>query len=194
MPPFLIQGLGNLLTSQSAEDFYYKKRRVSYGPKSWFSTTHLVDRFDNSDYSILYSSHALILWESFLDLDSLYRQGIGSGRGHYMSPLGEQPIFGLLSTALTVVVTHVIYYFFFTMIGMDPVGFMLEDTDCHFIGQYITILMFQPAHFRRLRSPLKNILLLIGNAVIGQVRCFLYKIICTWVTGGGTQWSASPCF
>lgn len=70
--------------------------------------------------------------------------------------LGEQPFFGLLAGALTVLVSLVVWGVATRLLEMDPVVYMVRGPVALIFGVFIVLSIFQEAGFTRLKQPLKG--------------------------------------
>lgn len=175
-------GLGTLMFSylvswaifRTFYDFSFMKGAPFYA--AHLDPIGLFNAFEFLAWWVTFVTVLLLLVEfDFWPLSSIARS---------VPTLGKQPIFGLLGTVLSVIITHIIYYFFVTMMRMDPVVFMLRTQIVTIFGQFIMILMFQTAPFQTVAQPLKGFLLLIANVLLGQVLYYPYSWLCLWITGG----------
>ncbi len=98
--------------------------------------------------------------------------------------LGKQPIFGIIGTVLTAVVTYVVFYFFVVYTGMDVVRFMVKVMIATIFGQFIMLMMFQTSPFQTIGQPLKGFLLLLVTVLVGQIMIYVYQLFSILIAGG----------
>ncbi len=70
--------------------------------------------------------------------------------------LGKEPVFGLLSGALALVVTFAFWGILVGLAGMDPVVFLVRVTLALIFGIFIVLTLFQGAGFGGLKQPVKG--------------------------------------
>jgi len=86
--------------------------------------------------------------------------------------LGKEPVFGLLSGGLALVVTLAFWGILVGLAGMDPVVFLVRVTLAIIFGIFIVLTLFQGAGFRGLKQPAKGLAMtaaVIAAAVVVQV-------------------------
>ena len=70
--------------------------------------------------------------------------------------LGREPVFGLLSTGLALVITFAFWGVPVGLGGMDPVTFLVRGTLAVIFGIFIVLTLFQGAGFGGLKQPVKG--------------------------------------
>ena len=86
--------------------------------------------------------------------------------------LGKEPVFGLLSGGLALVVTLAFWGILVGLAGMDPVVFLVRVTLAIIFGIFIVLTLFQGAGFGGLKQPVKGLAMtaaVIVAAVVVQV-------------------------
>ena len=86
--------------------------------------------------------------------------------------LGKEPVFGLLSGGLALVVTLAFWGILVGLAGMDPVVFLVRVTLAIIFGIFIVLTLFQGAGFGGLKQPVKGVAMtaaVIVAAVVVQV-------------------------
>ena len=97
--------------------------------------------------------------------------------------LMKQPVLGLVWTAIILVVGGIAFYIGVSVMGMDPVAFMVKVPIPFVFGTIIVLNMFQASLFAKLTQPLKGVLNTIASAVIGIALALLYSALAPTVTG-----------
>lgn len=97
--------------------------------------------------------------------------------------LMKQPVLGLVWTAIILVVGGIAFYIGVSVMGMDPVAFMVKVPIPFVFGTIIVLNMLQASLFAKLTQPLKGVLNTIASAVIGIALALLYSALAPTVTG-----------
>jgi len=106
--------------------------------------------------------------------------------------LGRQPFFGVLSTVVVLCVTYLIWSFFVTRQGMDPVVYMVQVPASMIFGQFIMLIMLQTAPVQTIQQPFKGCVLLFMSSILSIVMYAFYGIVSYFMvgplTGGGPEY------
>jgi hypothetical protein len=93
----------------------------------------------------------LVLWD-FWPLKSLTRN---------FDFLQSQPAFGLVSTLFILIVSTVIEYLFRSVLGFEPIEYMVKVAVSGLFGEFIILMLLQTAPFQDVRQPIKGLLLFV---------------------------------
>jgi hypothetical protein len=86
--------------------------------------------------------------------------------------LGKEPVFGLLSGGLALIVTSAFWGILVGLAGMDPVVFLVRVTVALIFGIFIVLTLFQGVGFGGLRQPVKGLAMtaaVIVAAIVAQL-------------------------
>ena len=97
----------------------------------------------------------------------------------HLPKLGAQPLFGILSTLVVLVLTTLIWQFFINGLGIDSVVHMVRVAASMVFGQFIMLIMLQTAPVQAVAQPLKGLVLLAIAALLAILMYAFYS----WMSG-----------
>jgi hypothetical protein len=95
----------------------------------------------------------------------------------------QQPMLGLVWTAIALVVGGIIFYVGVGVMGMDPVRFMVRVPVPFIFGSIVVLNMLQNSLFAKFTQPVKGVLNVLVVIIVGQLLARLYGALAPVVTG-----------
>ena len=91
--------------------------------------------------------------------------------------LGKEPVFGLLSAGLALILTSAIWGILVGLAGMDPVVFLVRVTLAVIFGIFIVLSLFQGAGLGGLKQPVKGV----ATTAAVVVAAVMVQVLYGWV-------------
>lgn len=95
----------------------------------------------------------------------------------------QQPVLGVVWTAICLVLGAVLFYIGIYSLKMDPLQFMVWVPISFIFGTIIVLNMLQGSLFAKFTQPLKGVLNAVAAAVIGAALAVLYAKLAPYVSG-----------
>jgi len=95
----------------------------------------------------------------------------------------KQPVLGIVWSILALALGSAAYYIGVTMMGMDPMAFLVAAPVPFIFGTIVVLNMLHNSVFAKFTQPLKGILNTLAAAVIGTLLARLYGALAPSVTG-----------
>ncbi len=97
--------------------------------------------------------------------------------------LMKQPALGIVWTIIALVLGGAMFYVGTSVIGMDPVAFMVKVPIPFIFGTIVVLNMAQGSWFPSLKQPVKGVASALAAAVIGTILALLYSALAPSISG-----------
>lgn len=97
---------------------------------------------------------------------------------------GKQPLWGIVTSLLVIIIAIIIQRIFVGAFGMDAFVYAVKVPICIIFGEFIMLLLMQTAPVQTMKQPGKGIILIILTIILAVIMYYLYSWFSFLITGG----------